>query len=132
MLLAIVQDNEEAVKLILEYCKKYFFDINAKDSKGIWGKNVMTNLGNTVLHLAAMHAGESTTSILQLLRFEHLQVNIANINGSTPLHYFAQTVRPEKADQIVYQLILAGADPNYQNNAGETPLHRFSKRFCSN
>ena len=49
--------------------------------------------------------------------------------GSTPLHYAAE-IEDDDALVAVGKLIVAGADPDAQNNGGETPLHVAASGAC--
>lgn len=46
------------------------------------------------------------------------QVNIADADNNTPLHYAAQTGNAD----LVTHLLASGADPNAQNSEGQTPI----------
>ena len=74
-------------------------------------------LGWTPLHEAAMHYGDGTQNILELLVSNGTDVNARANNGSTPLHD-AMMFLPE---ECIKYLVGKGADPDIANDEGKTP-----------
>ena len=80
--------------------------------------DIRNEYGDTALILATKHKSQNVQSIEELLKFG-AQVNIANNEGKTALHYTCEL----KRTYVSYCLLEYGADCNMQNLAGNTPLH---------
>eukprot|EP01114_Cavostelium_apophysatum_P003871 TRINITY_DN1400_c0_g1_i4.p1 TRINITY_DN1400_c0_g1~~TRINITY_DN1400_c0_g1_i4.p1 ORF type:complete len:1584 (-),score=580.27 TRINITY_DN1400_c0_g1_i4:69-4820(-) len=81
--------------------------------------------GWTALHCAAYSRNKNVFAFL--LQQPHINVTAKNESGSTALHYFARNFDSihydEEKEGLVREIIKKGADPNAQNNNGETPFH---------
>ena len=75
--------------------------------------------GRTPLHAAVTHDRPSYHVLRALLARGHVEVNVADNQGVTPLHVAAQVLQPEAIDILVH----AGADPNRRDALGRTPVH---------
>jgi FtsZ-binding cell division protein ZapB len=73
--------------------------------------------GRTQLHFCVRKG--LTSSVKRLLSIRNINVNVKNVNGSTPLHDAAWKGRVE----IVRLLLQNGAEVNAKDNHGNTPLH---------
>jgi hypothetical protein len=72
--------------------------------------------GFTQLHFCASKG--LTTSVKRLLSIRNINVNVKDVNGSTPLHYVAWKGHIE----IVRLLLQNGAEVNMKSDGGSTPL----------
>jgi ankyrin repeat protein len=75
--------------------------------------------GRTPLHAAVTYDRPSYALLRALLARGHVDVNVADDRGVTPLHVAAQVLQPEAIDIFVH----AGADPNRPDALGRTPVH---------
>lgn len=73
--------------------------------------NIQSATGITALHLAVKFGLDS---VVELLIEDQVNVNQANNNNSTPLHFAAELKDSEKAFTIATQLLKAGAKPDLQ------------------
>ena len=73
--------------------------------------------GETQLHHCARKG--FTTSVKRLLSIRNINVNVKDVNGSTPLHYAASNGHIE----IIRLLLQNGAEVNAKDDSGWTPLH---------
>lgn len=80
-------------------------------------KKQIDEKGNTFLHLACR--GNKNAVIFLLSQEKPFELNQKNDMGQTPLHLAAETNRSD----IINLLEKAEADPNIQDNDGETALH---------
>lgn len=79
--------------------------------------NVLRNDGQTPLHLACEHDGNG--ECIQALLNAGALINSQSVSKWTPLHVACLN----GYYMYVEDLLKAGADPNLQNNFGETPLY---------
>ncbi|MGI9410765.1 MAG: ankyrin repeat domain-containing protein [Hyphomicrobiaceae bacterium] len=90
--------------------------------------------GDTALHIAAATYDESVAA--QLLSFG-AAVQASNRRGQQPLHYSVVGVpgssrwNPRSQSAVIHLLINAGADPDFADRDGVTPLHRAVRTRCS-
>jgi ankyrin repeat protein len=78
--------------------------------------NLATNSGDTALIWSVMH---NHASCVGLLLDAKAKVDLPNLRGNTALHYATENGVPT----LVHYLLHTGkADPNVQNNNGDTPL----------
>lgn len=118
------------------------------NSKGVELMNVLTSCGadvniknkwgQTPLHYAVYL--ESPNNVAFLLNQQNIDVNTADINGFTPLHCCFPFSTESNIDDpyalkeqsttvdIVYKLILAGADIKAQTKYGDSILHLIANR----
>ena len=75
--------------------------------------------GRTPLHDFVHYDRPSYGVLRAMLARGHVDVNVADDRGVTPLHVAAQFLQPEAVDIFVR----AGADPNRPDSGGRTPLH---------
>jgi hypothetical protein len=76
-------------------------------------------LGNTPLHLAAIHNDSAEISELLLRNGAHLSLNKKNSEGNTPLILAAEN----KHHKVLRFLLGKGAKPNEQGKDGKTALY---------
>lgn len=72
--------------------------------------------GQTALHYAAAYGHED---LLEYCLDQGMGTDRPNAIGRTPLFNAVENRRPE----MIHLLIKAGANPNYRDKAGKTPLH---------
>jgi len=75
--------------------------------------------GRTPLHDLVIYDRPSYGVLRAMLARGHVDVNVADDHGVTPLHVAAQFLQPEAVDIFVR----AGADPNQTASGRRTPLH---------
>lgn len=75
--------------------------------------------GWTPLHDFVIYDRPSYGVLRAMLARDHVDVNVADDHGVTPLHVAAQVLQPEAVDIFVR----AGADPNRTDSRRRTPLH---------
>lgn len=95
-------------------------DINASDQNGV-----------TALHVACSNR---LLNIIQMLIDKSANLNQADSRGYTALHYTCDKRPRQKnnGDDVCQQiglLLAKGADINFQNKAGKTPLHILTENF---
>lgn len=85
---------------------------------------VVTDDGDTLLHLAVIH--EAQEHVLEMIKLSHNHpfLNVQNHQRQTALHLAVIT---EQA-QLVERLLKAGADPRLVDNSGNTALHIACKK----
>jgi ankyrin repeat protein len=85
-------------------------------------RSLYDNRNQTVLHKLASSAtyNEEIPSLLLELLIPFVDINQADVNGWTPLHYMARNLRQVNASRL---LVSRGADVSAVNNKGNTPLH---------
>nr|XP_045619763.1 transient receptor potential cation channel subfamily A member 1 homolog isoform X2 [Procambarus clarkii] len=107
--LAVRASFKSTCEMLLSKCE----NINSKD-----------NNGDTPLICSAASQKHSSKDILELILQYKPDVNITNSNGDNALHVVAKRGYHEKC----WLLVAAGADCNYRNQAGLTPLHYATKK----
>lgn len=85
---------------------------------------VVTDDGDTLLHLAIIH--EAYEHALQIIKLSHHHpfLNVQNHQRQTALHLAVITEQP----QLVDRLLKAGCDPRLADNNGNTALHIACKK----
>eukprot|EP01133_Synstelium_polycarpum_P005691 gene5691-6575_t len=113
-LITVIKQNDfEMLLLLLEYYAQNKSDeINQVDKEGY-----------SPLHVA-VSSDISDGMLLHILKYASVKVEVKNMDGNTPLHYFCQKFRSPECQKIAQIFIEKGADVNHQNNNGETPLHK--------
>eukprot|EP01119_Soliformovum_irregulare_P016698 TRINITY_DN4874_c0_g1_i3.p1 TRINITY_DN4874_c0_g1~~TRINITY_DN4874_c0_g1_i3.p1 ORF type:complete len:1171 (-),score=313.30 TRINITY_DN4874_c0_g1_i3:15-3527(-) len=111
LLMALLAGHPDVIESLLKYSAKFGVDLNQKDENG-----------NSVLHLAAM--SNASRNLIPLLRYKGLQVHQPNDKATTPLHYVCQKISAHDCVEIITLMLDKGALVNYQNESGETALHR--------
>lgn len=100
--------------------------VNLSDNPMI---NVADNGGITPLHLAV---SLGNLKITELLLKHGANVNAANSQGDTVLHYATQIEDKFEAKHFCDILLKANANPLYPNNLGLMPLHQAAQRWQTN
>eukprot|EP01116_Phalansterium_solitarium_P022025 TRINITY_DN711_c0_g1_i1.p1 TRINITY_DN711_c0_g1~~TRINITY_DN711_c0_g1_i1.p1 ORF type:complete len:1438 (-),score=527.60 TRINITY_DN711_c0_g1_i1:225-4538(-) len=89
------------------------------------GLNVQDKSGWTAMHCAAYNRAKQIFALL--LAQSDIDVTLTNVNGNTPLHYFARNFTfdayDEDKEHLVELMIRQGASPNACNVNGESVLH---------
>lgn len=62
--------------------------------------------------------------LLNLLKFNGIQVDPKNFDQTSPLHYFCSYNHSLTCARVGKEFIERGADPNAKTSQGETPLHK--------
>lgn len=85
-------------------------------------RSLYDNRNQTVLHKLASSAtyNEEIPSLLLEMLIPFVDINQADVNGWTALHYMARNLRQVNASRL---LVSQGADASAVNNKGNTPLH---------
>ncbi|XP_042246577.1 NF-kappa-B inhibitor alpha-like [Thunnus albacares] len=85
---------------------------------------VVTEDGDTLLHLAIIH--EASEHALQMIKLSHSHsfLNVQNHQRQTALHLAVITEQP----YLVERLLKAGCDPRLTDDSGNTALHIACKR----
>eukprot|EP01113_Clastostelium_recurvatum_P011683 TRINITY_DN1597_c0_g2_i2.p1 TRINITY_DN1597_c0_g2~~TRINITY_DN1597_c0_g2_i2.p1 ORF type:complete len:643 (-),score=161.00 TRINITY_DN1597_c0_g2_i2:74-2002(-) len=109
--LAMRNDDNDMVQLLLEGYKQTKADINLKDKTGY-----------TALHQSVTLCDDQV--LVTLLSFPGLNVNVENDDGNTPLHYFCQKFKSPSCHDAFIAFRYKGANVNARNKNGETPLHK--------
>lgn len=99
------------VRDLLEFYKQTKSDINQQDKTGC-----------SALHLAASYCDDQILMIL--LNFDGIDVNLANYDLNTPLHYFCQKFKSPNCQEPFQLFLKRGVDVNTRNKYRETPLHK--------
>ncbi|KAL6041653.1 Set3 complex subunit with deacetylase, meiotic-specific repressor of sporulation proteins [Balamuthia mandrillaris] len=115
---AIRSNDLRITKMMLQYCKQAKMDINFKD-----------RYGYTALHTACL-MNVKDEIIEALLNFENIRVTVVNQDGNTPLHYFCKCFLSPSCQDLAQMMINLGADVNFQNESGETALHKAILNDC--
>ncbi|KAM6906046.1 NF-kappa-B inhibitor alpha-like [Lycodopsis pacificus] len=87
-------------------------------------RSVVTDDGDTLLHLAIIH--EATEHAFQMIKLSHKHpfLNAQNHQRQTALHLAVITEQP----QLVERLLKAGSDPRLADDSGNTALHIACKK----
>mmetsp|Transcript_22718 Transcript_22718/g.63092 ORF Transcript_22718/g.63092 Transcript_22718/m.63092 type:complete len:432 (+) Transcript_22718:100-1395(+) len=96
-----------------------FNDVRRAVEAGLSPVNYANQIGQTSLHIAALHGAVETLEVLIELGID---VNIQNQRGTTALHFAAAAKRNAKA--AVETLLKAGADPYIVDSFGALPCER--------
>jgi hypothetical protein len=99
------------VRDLLEFYKQTKSDINQQDKTGC-----------SALHLAASYCDDQILMIL--LNYDGIDVNLANGDLNTPLHYFCLKFKSPNCQEPFQLFLKRGVDVNTQNKFRETPLHK--------
>jgi hypothetical protein len=99
------------VRELLDFYKQTKSDINQQDKTGC-----------SALHLAASYCDDQILMIL--LNYDGIDVNLANGDQNTPLHYFCQKFKSPNCQEPFQLFLKRGVDVNTRNKFGETPLHK--------
>lgn len=100
---ATLYNNVEVVQILIEHGA----NVNTRDFFN----------GYAALHFAARNY---SLELMQLLLKHKAEVDIKDINGNTPL--FLAVVNASGKKGIIQQLLQNGADRNFANNQGISPL----------
>lgn len=111
MLLALKKDDLEIIDIFFNWYETQKLDINEQDQDGF-----------ALLHSAVSIA--SDTSLVHLLKYHKIRVDILTKDQTSPLHYFCQKFSSPNCQEPFDIMKEKGADVNLQNNHGETPLHK--------
>nr|XP_057945329.1 NF-kappa-B inhibitor alpha-like [Doryrhamphus excisus] len=87
-------------------------------------RSVVTDDGDTLLHLAVIHEGIEQARQMIKLSHNHPFLNVQNHQRQTALHIAVITEQP----QLVEQLLKAGSDPRLADDNGNTALHIACKK----
>ncbi|KAJ7988014.1 hypothetical protein DPEC_G00319230 [Dallia pectoralis] len=88
-------------------------------------KNIVTEDGDTYLHLAIIHeATEHTEQMINLSQNDDQFLDAQNNQRQTALHLAVITEQP----RLVERLLKAGCDPRLADDNGNTPLHIACKK----
>ncbi|KAM7368198.1 hypothetical protein PAMP_014443 [Pampus punctatissimus] len=87
-------------------------------------RSVVTDDGDTLLHLAIIH--EATEHALQMIKLSHTHpfLNVQNHQRQTALHLAVIMEQPH----LVERLLKAGCDPRLADDGGNTALHIACKK----
>jgi hypothetical protein len=99
------------VRELLDFYKQTKSDINQQDKTGC-----------SALHLAASYCDDQILMIL--LNYDGIDVNLANGDQNTPLHYFCQKFKSPNCQEPFQLFLKRGVDVNTRNKFRETPLHK--------
>jgi ankyrin repeat protein len=95
-------------------------------------KSLYDNQGQIVLHKLASSPTYNEPICPDLLEalIPFVDINQADVKGSTALHFMARNLRQLEASRL---LVSRGADASVINKKGNTPLHevRLAYIFCS-
>ncbi|KYQ99908.1 ankyrin repeat-containing protein [Tieghemostelium lacteum] len=108
--IALKNNQENILEILLDLYKQTKTDINTKDRSGY-----------SVLHVAA---GADERLLVRVLQFETINVDVQNEDRNTPLHYFCQKYRSPNIQEPFQLFMKKNVDINAQNKNGETPLHK--------
>jgi len=101
----------EFVVALLDFYKLTKSDINQQDKTGC-----------SALHLAASYCDDQI--LMLLLNYDGIDVNLANGDLNTPLHYFCQKFKSPNCQEPFQLFLKRGVDVNTPNKFNETPLHK--------
>ncbi|XP_053192516.1 nuclear factor of kappa light polypeptide gene enhancer in B-cells inhibitor, alpha a [Scomber japonicus] len=87
-------------------------------------KAVVTEDGDTLLHLAIIHEAEEHALQMIKLSHSHPFLNVQNHQRQTALHLAVITEQPH----LVERLLKAGCDPRLADDSGNTALHIACKK----
>lgn len=101
--------------LIIEHSRKDLFEHLIKKYKSNININERDNLGNTLLHRLAKKGNEK---LIELLLDHGADINLQNVKGDTPLHFFFKNELPLNYHKIMELC----PDLFIRNKLGKTPL----------
>lgn len=101
--------------LIIEHNHKDLFEHLIKKYKSKININERDNLGNTLLHRLAKKGNEK---LIELLLDQGADINLQNVKGDTPLHFFFKNELPLNYHKIMEMC----PDLFIRNKLGKTPL----------
>nr|XP_061806494.1 NF-kappa-B inhibitor alpha-like [Nerophis lumbriciformis] len=87
-------------------------------------RSVVTEDGDTLLHLAIIHEASDQAEQMIKLSHNHPFLNVQNNQRQTALHLAVITDQP----QLVERLLKAGCDPRLADDSGNTALHIACKK----
>ena len=135
ILLAANSGNQAVVRALLESGANAL----VRDDNGRSPLHVASGLGDhdlidTLLGLVVEESrGEDDEGVepktIWMQNGQRVDLDTRDAGGCTPLHYAAE-IEDDHAVVAVGQLIVAGADPNVQDNDGATPLHVAASGAC--
>jgi ankyrin repeat protein len=108
---AVRAPNPKLLTVLLQHGNMTSADLNIRDEQGY-----------TALHWAARNG--SSAALAKLLALPEVRAHVRNLDGNTPLHYFAERCASASYLGAGQRLIDRGAHVNATNNNGETALHK--------
>jgi ankyrin repeat protein len=108
---AVHAPNPKLLAVLLQHGNTTAADLNIRDEQGY-----------TALHWAARNG--SSQALAKLLALPDVRAHVRNLDGNTPLHYFAERCASASYLGSGQRLIDRGAHVNATNNNGETALHK--------
>lgn len=122
LMLLVKSKNLNLIQLIEIFLKYKIQDFNLLMLENDQNLNILNESGNSILHETVNYRNLKMTKYL-IEKFEGINLNIPNVNESTPLH-----LASEYGYQEFVELFLKnGAKPFVKNKNGNTPLHLASK-----
>jgi Ankyrin repeats (3 copies) len=119
-------------QLLIHSLEKYHTDIARRClTNGVKGDGAKGDNYPIIIISKNLHADSTDDANFLELLFEHkVNLNRADSEGNTPLHYIAGNYvdysnydSDNYASKVVAKMIQHGADPNQKNRSGRTPLH---------
>lgn len=121
---SFLQMNSEGFSVLHEACKAGLERLTRiLLEKGLTFTSFTKSTGEAPIHLAVSNLYLGVVSALLETKDSHLQLNLKDKTGETPLS-LAIKVSLKKARDIITALIKAGADINQRNEKGLTLLHQ--------
>ena len=119
-----LQTNSDGFSVLHEACKAGLEKLTrVLLEKGLPTTILTKSSGEAPIHLAVSNLYVGVVSALLEAKDTHLQVNLKDKTGETPLS-LAIKVSLKKARDIIIELIKAGSDINQRNEKGLTLLHQ--------
>ncbi len=119
---ALAMDIEQAKLRVTSELRQALEDGDTEKAASLLDENIIGvdhryEHGNTALYLAVRGRH---LELVRLLLSRHANVNLAGMDGDTPLHIIATLDDPQGIAELLIQV---GAEVNRPNNDGATPLH---------